>query len=163
MTQREPPRSHSPVQSVVRSLEKGIIIEPAKTRAGRRAIDLDDGTVDVLRSHIGHQLLRQIELEGAYRDSGLLFPGPLGEPLNPMALTRTYQSFARRLGVEGAKLHDLRHFHASVMLQNGASLLLVSRRLGHASVSTTGDVYGHLLPGAQKEAANAFAKAMRDA
>ncbi len=63
---------------------------------------------------------------------------------------------------EVVALHDLRHFHASVMLQNGASLLLVSRRLGHASVSTTGDVYGHLLPGAQKEAADAFAKAMEE-
>ena len=46
-------------------------------------------------------------------------------------------------------------------LQNGGSLLLVSRRPGHASISTTGDVYGHLLPGWQKEAANAFAKAMK--
>ena len=93
-------------------------------------------------------------------DNGLLFPGPLGDPLNPMTLTRVYQSYAKRLGLERARLHDLRHFHASVMLQNGASLLLVSRRLGHASVATTGDVYGHLMPGAQKEAANAFAKAM---
>ena len=90
----------------------------------------------------------------------LLFPGPLGNPLNPMTLTCVYQSYAKRLGLEKARLHDLRHFHASVMLQNGASLLLVSRRLGHASVATTGDVYGHLMPGAQKEAENAFAKAM---
>lgn len=150
----------SVVQSIGRSLEKGIIIEPTKTNAGRRAVDLDDGTVDVLRAHIGRQLLRRMELEGLYQDEGLLFPGPIGEPLNPMTLTRVYQSFAKRLGMERARLHDLRHFHASVMLQNGASLLLVSRRLGHASVATTGDVYGHLMPGAQKEAANAFARAM---
>ena len=148
------------VQSVGRTLQQGIVIEPTKTSAGRRAIDIDDGTVTILRVHIGEQVLRRMELEGVYQDNGLVFPGPLGEPLNPMALTRAYQSFAGRLGIESARLHDLRHFHASVMLQNGASLLLVSRRLGHASVSTTGDVYGHLLPGAQKEAANAFARAM---
>ena len=47
------------------------------------------------------------------------------------------------------------------MLQNGQSLLLVSKRLGHASISTTGDVYGHLLPGWQKEAAIAFACRVR--
>jgi len=150
----------SVVQSISRSLEKGIIVQPAKSNAGRRAVDLDDGTVNVLRAHVGRQLLRRMELEGLYQDEGLLFPGPLGEPLNPMALTRLYQSYAKRLGMERPRLHDLRHFHASVMLQNGASLLLVSRRLGHASVATTGDVYGHLMPGAQKEAANAFAKAM---
>ncbi len=44
------------------------------------------------------------------------------------------------------------------MLQNGQSLLLVSKRLGHATIATTGDIYGHLLPGWQKEAANPFAK-----
>ena len=76
--------------------------------------------------------------------------------------TRTYKSFAKRLGLAGAKVHDLRHFHASVMLQNGQTLLLVSKRLGHASVATTGDIYGHLLPGWQKEAASAFAKAMKE-
>ncbi len=101
-------------------------------------------------------------LEDAYEDRGLLFPGPLGNPLNPIALTKTFQSFARRVGLVGPKLHHLRHFHASVILQNGGSLLLVSKRLGHASIATTGDVYGHLMPGQQKEAANAFAKAMKE-
>jgi len=104
-----------------------------------------------------------MELGNAYQDNGLVFPGPLGEPLNPMKLTRAFQSLAKKQGVKGAKLHDLRHFHATVLLQNGESLLLVAKRLGHASVSTTGDVYGHLLPGWQKEAADGFAKVMRDA
>jgi len=150
------------VQTVGRSIHKGVIIEPTKTTYGRRNVDLDDDTVAVLRAHIGKQLLNRMELEGAYQDHGLVFPDLLGNPLNPMALTRAFQSFAKRLGLVGAKLHDLRHFHASVMLQNGQSLLLVSKRLGHASISTTGDIYGHLLPGWQKEAANAFAKAMRE-
>jgi len=150
------------VQTVGRSLYKGVIIEPTKTTYSRRNVDLDDDTVAVLRAHIGKQLLNRMELEEAYKDHGLVFPDQLGNPLNPMALTRAFQSFAMRLGLIGAKPHDLRHFHASVMLQNGQSLLLVSKRLGHASIATTGDIYGHLLPGWQKEAANAFAKTMRE-
>ena len=118
--------------------------------------------MSILRAHLGKQLLRRMELEGVYENNSLVFPGPLGQPLNPMALTRAFQAYAKRLGLEGAKPHDLRHFHASVMLQNGQSLLLVSKRLGHASIATTGDIYGHLLPGWQKEAANAFAKAMEE-
>lgn len=156
----------SVVQTISRSLHKGIIVEPTKTpktHDSRRMIDLDDETIGVLGAHLGKQLLHRMELEGAYDDNGLVFPGPLGQPLNPMAVTRGFsQSFAKRMGFNGAKVHDLRHFHASVMLQNGQSLLLVSKRLGHASISTTGDVYGHLLPGWQKEAANAFAKAMKE-
>ena len=103
-----------------------------------------------------------MELEGAYQDNGLVFAGPLGEPLNPMAATRAFRFFAKRLGLEGANVQGLRHFHVSVMLQNGQSLRLISKRLGHASISTTGDVYGHLLLGWQKDAAKTFAKAIRD-
>ncbi len=147
------------VQTVTRST-LGVTIQPTKNSYSRRSVDLDDGTVAVLRAHLGNQLLHRLELGGAYEDNALVFPGPLGKPLNPMTLTRAYQSYAKKLGQSKAKLHDLRHFHASVMLQNGESLLLVGRRLGHASIATTGDVYGHLLPGWQKEAANAFAKAM---
>jgi integrase len=58
------------------------------------------------------------------------------------------------------KLHDLRHFHVSLLLQSGQSPVLVSKRLGHSSVSMTLDVYGHLMPGWQREAAEVFAKAM---
>ena len=149
-------------QTLSRSVDQGLIFQPPKTNSGRRVIDLDEGTVEVLRSHQGQQLLYRVKLDGSYQENGLVFPGPLGEPLNPMAVTRTYQSFAKRLALAGAKVHDLRHFHASVMLQNGQTLLLVSKRLGHASVTTTGDIYGHLLPGWQKEAASAFAKAMKE-
>ena len=137
----------SVVQSLGRSLHKGLILEPTKTNAGRRSIDLDDGTVAILRAYLGKQLLRRMELEGTYEDNGLVFPSPSGAPIDPMSLTRTYQAFAKKIGLQGAKIHNLRHFHASVMLQSGESLILVSKRLGHASISTTGNVYGHLLPG----------------
>ena len=55
-----------------------------------------------------------------------------------MTVTLTFQSFAKRLGLEGAKVHHLLRFHASVLLQNGQGLLLVSKRLRHASTSTKG-------------------------
>ena len=148
------------VQTLSRSVECGLIFQLTKTTGGRRVIDLDDGTVAILRAHRRQQLLYKLQLDGAYQDNGLVYSGPIGGALNPMALTRLLKSLAKRLGLAGAKVHDLRHIHASVMLQSGQTLLLVSKRLGHASVATTGDIYGHLLPGWQKEAANAFAKAI---
>lgn len=138
------------------------MFQPPKTNAGRRTIDLDDATVAVLRAHQGQQLLLKTQLEGGYQDRGLVFPGPTGEPLNPMALNRAFRSLAKKACLlQGATIHTLRHFHASVMLQQ-QSLVLVSKRLGHASPSITANVYAHILPGWQKEAANAFAKAMEE-
>ena len=139
-------------------------METAKSAAGRRVVDLDETTVTILRSHIGRQLLHREEIGDAYQDTGLVFPNPLGQPINPMRLTRAFEALAAKLGFKGARarLHNQRHFHATVKRQSGASLLLVSKRLGHASVSTTGDIYGHLLPGWQKEAAGNFAKALEE-
>ena len=78
-----------------------------------------------------------------------------------MALTRALNRAAKRVDSKGVKIHDLRHFHASVLLQNGQNPVLVSKRLGHSTVSMTLDIYGHLMPGWQKEAANVFAMAMQ--
>jgi integrase len=150
------------VQTIGRSLE-GLIIQPPKTNAGRRTIDIDARTVDVLRSHQGRQLLEKLNGDAAYVDNDLVFANPFGEPINPMSLTRTFQSLCKALGLPSSPLHALRHFHASVMLQQNQSPVLVSKRLGHASVATTMDVYSHVLPGWQKEAADAFAKAMEEA
>ena len=147
------------VQTLGRSL-KGLTFEPPKTNSGRRSIDLDSRTVDVLRSHRGRQLLEKMKAEGAYEDKDLVFADPIGGVTNPMAVTRAFQSLARQVGLAKVRLHDLRHFHATVMLQQGQSPALVSKRLGHATVTTTMDIYSHVLPGWQKEAANAFAKAM---
>ena len=68
---------------------------------------------------------------------GPVFADPLGIPLNPMALTRAFQSLAKQQGLNGVRLHDLRHFHASVLFGLEESPVLVSKRLGHANVSTT--------------------------
>ena len=62
------------VQSVGRSIDKGVITEPTKTNAGRKAVDLDEGSVDVLRAHIGRQVLNRLELGEIYQDYGLLLP-----------------------------------------------------------------------------------------
>ena len=148
------------VGSLVRSAEKGLILEPPKSKASRRVIDLDDGTMQTLREHKVRQMEHRITLGQTYEDNDLVFPNQFGTSINPMALMRALDRAARRAGTKHIKLHDLRHFHASVLLQSGQNPVLVSKRLGHSTVSMTLDIYGHLLPGWQREAAEVFAKAM---
>ena len=148
------------VLSLVRSTELGVILEPPKRDSSRRVIDLDQATVDVLRQHRVRQMEHRLLIGQAYVDDGLVFADDLGQRKNPMSLTRAVQTLGKRIGENNLKPHDLRHFHASVLLQSGQSPVIVSKRLGHSSVSMTLDIYSHLLPGWQKEAADAFAKAM---
>ncbi len=57
---------------------------------------------------------------------------------------------------------SLRHFHSTVTLQSGQNPVVVSKRLGHANVSITSDIYAHALPGWQEQAADVCAQAMEE-
>ena len=96
----------------------------------------------------------------AYDDRGRVFAGLYGEWVSPARLYSTVKRYGRRVGCEGMSVRSLRHFHASVALQAGQNIVVVSKRLGHASVSVTSDIYAHSLPGWQKQTAEAIAAAM---
>jgi integrase len=61
------------------------------------------------------------------------------------------------------RLHDLRHTHATLLLLAREPVHVVSQRLGHASPVVTMTVYAHVLPGSQREAADLFARLVREA
>ena len=148
------------VQSLQRLKGKGLVFQPPKSAKSRRAIALDSSTIDLLREHRGNQLLRQVEMEGAYIDQGLVFPGPQGGPLDPSVLTRNFEKLVKKAGLQGVRLHDLRHFHATILLQQGTNPKIVQERLGHSSFAVTMDTYSHVVPGLQEQAAKDFASAM---
>ena len=58
------------------------------------------------------------------------------------------------------RFHDLRHWHASMLLREDTHPRVVQERLGHSSITLTMNTYSHVLPGLQEEAAEAFAGAM---
>ena len=59
-------------------------------------------------------------------------------------------------GIKRIRFHDLRHSHATLMLQNGEHPKVVSERLGHSKVGITLDLYSHVLPNLQSQAAERF-------
>ena len=66
---------------------------------------------------------------------------------------RTFQTIAQSLGFKGARLHDIRHAHATILLEQGVHPKIVQERLGHSSVLTTLDIYSHIVPSLQQVAA----------
>ena len=109
------------VQSLQRVKGQGLVFQAPKSAKSRRGISLDSDTVDMLREHRGKQLLKYVELDGAFFDQGLVFPGPLGAPIDPSVLTRTFEKLVRRMGLTNTSLHDLRHFHATLLLEQGTN------------------------------------------
>ena len=63
---------------------------------------------------------------------------------------------AKRFGLEEIRFHDARHSHASLLLKQGVHPKVDQERLGHATISTTLDLYSHVAPGLQEAAASGF-------
>ena len=80
-----------------------------------------------------------------------------GAPLSPQRTTHRFRRLVRRLrGVPAIRLHDVRHTHATLLLAAGVPIKVVSERLGHATIAMTLDVYAHVLPAMDREAAERF-------
>ena len=104
------------------------------------------------------QLMRSTELGPAWHDMWSVFTSHDGRPRDSSRVTPTFRKLANEADLSNVRLHDLRHSHASLMLQAEVHPKVVSERLGHASVNITLDTYGHVLFGVQEEAAERFAK-----
>jgi integrase len=145
---------HMPKCTCCGEVHKGLMIGPPKTKAGEsRAVELDGGTIGVLLAHRLAQDAERLEWGRAYTDHGLVFARENGSPLPLDHVTKRFHELAVAAGLRPIRLHGLRHGAASLMLAAGVDLALVSKRLGHSSISITSDTYSHLLEGVGREAA----------
>jgi integrase len=132
---------------------EGVQFSPTKTRNGRRTIALGDRTCEILRQHYDRQHETQKKAGEAWQEYGLIFTSANGTPIHFRNLLRDFKHLLKAAGLPIIRFHDLRHTAASIMLNYGIPVIVVSRRLGHAKPSITLDVYGHLIPSMQEEAA----------
>ena len=132
------------------------IIKEPKTAHSRRTISLPSSLVELFKVYRIDQELLRIQLGVSLGPEDFVFIRPDGSPLNPSAVTLAFQRIIKKAGLKAIRIHDLRHTHATWMLQAGVNPKVVSERLGHASVSITLDIYSHVLPGMQEAAAEKF-------
>ena len=146
-------------RSLVRLQNGTYVTDEPKTSSGARSLDLAPSTCLLLKQHRADQE-RDVELLGIpSSQANFVFGHPDGTPRTPSTVTQQFRRIASRAGLSGVRLHDLRHTHASLMLQQGTDIKTISTRLGHSSVAFTMDTYAHLLPGMQKAAMEKFEEA----
>jgi integrase len=126
---------------------------PLKTKAGCRTIVLGEKTIEKMREHLNRQEDERIKVGDKWENNNLIFPSTIGTPLDQFNLYRSFKGLLHEAGLPDIRFHDLRHTAASLMLNHGVPAIIVSKRLGHAKVSITLDIYGHLMPEMQNEAA----------
>ena len=143
------------------SLEKDRTVKTTKSNRNR-AVALDDRTVKMIRSWQTAQRERAMAAgEKLDRDPYLLSHAlDSGTPWRPDGATQLFRRLCKRAGVEGVRLHDLRHGSVSILLDGGGGLPTTWKRAGHSQTSTTANMYGHRVDGADRRAAVVLAAAI---
>lgn len=148
--------------SIVTGENSEVIIQDSlKNDASTRTISLDPIAMAALK----HQLLKRskdkLRAGQSYQDNGLIFAKPDGTPYSPKAITMWFIRRFAAFGRSDCSLHTLRHTHISTLLASGVDPVSVSKRVGHASVKMTLDVYGHFIPEKDEETAVLFAEILK--
>ncbi|MBI4574544.1 MAG: site-specific integrase [candidate division NC10 bacterium] len=138
--------------SIRRSVRKGRVGSPKSGKP--RTVDAPPSAVAVLRDWID---IARAEAAVRGKEATWMFPGVKGGTQDGRQVRAALRGCLKAVGIlRHFRLHDLRHTYASLAIQRGVPLLIVSRQLGHGSVAITDRVYGHLAPEATRQAALAW-------
>ena len=156
-------RTQIHVRQAVQAVSGGLVFKEPKTQKGRRIIDLPSLAVDELRCHKVEQAKNKLRLGPAYQDYDLVCAKPNGQPMHPICVSDGFSRWLKKAKLPHVRFHDLRHSHATQLLKQGINIKVISERLGHANIGITLEVYSHVLPSMQREAADSIDIALRSA
>lgn len=146
------------------SLKEGeIIVKSTKTK------DLREVSVPaVLMARLSKQKLRQqtkllaLGKTRQWPDHQFLFSDEYGKPLRPDSIGQFWTRFCERNKLRHIRFHDLRHTSATLLINKGVHAKVIQERLGHSTIGTTMNVYGHVLRKADQAAAEHFTNLLAD-
>ena len=131
--------------SVQYTPERGVYEDTPKTASSDRFVTLPVETMQLLKQYKAWQAQERLRLGEYYRDQGFLFSREDGRPINPSGIEKWLRGFSKRHNLPHINPHAFRHTMASLLYFNGVDSVSISKRLGHSQVSTTADIYAHII------------------
>lgn len=143
--------------NILYSPDIGIYEDTPKTATSDRWVSLPTETMQFLRKYQVWQNMERLRLGEYYQDRGYLFAQDNGSPMHPDSVTDWMNKFSKRHGLPHINPHAFRHTMASMLYFNGVDSVSISKRLGHAQVSTTANIYAHVMEAADQRNADILA------
>jgi integrase len=140
------------VQASLQRVGAQLVLTSPKTKRSRRAVPLPRAVVKVLKAHHDAQAVERARSE-VWVDDDLAFTTSIGTAIEPRNLSRHFEALRDRAKVRRVRFHDLRHSCASLLFELGVPLRMVMEILGHSQISTTSDIYTHVMPAQYREVA----------
>lgn len=133
------------VQKTIAYSSNKLYLKDPKTAKSRRLITVPHSVIAYLRKY---------KLMMPTNKLNVVVPGIRHELVYPHVLNTEYKKDIARLGMPPIRFHDLRHSHATLLLQLGENPKVIQERLGHDNIATTLDTYSHVLPSMQRAVAD---------
>ena len=151
----------SVVESAEQTKEGVRYKEPKSGRA--RTVSLSTTVLAELKAHRARQAEEQLRLGIRPDESSFVVAQIDGKPLQPRSLTHEWMRLIQKTTLPRIRFHDLRHTHATQLLSAGVHPKVASERLGHSTIGITLDLYSHVMPGMQADAAEQVDAALQAA
>ncbi len=140
--------------NILYSPDRGIYEDTPKTSTSTRYITLPPDTMRLLRQYKLWQAAERLRLGEYYQNNNFVFSQDNGKPMHPDSVTDWMNKFSKRNGLPHINPHAFRHTMASMLYFNGVDSVSISKRLGHAQVSTTANIYAHVMEEADQRNAD---------
>lgn len=151
-------RQHARVVEFASTLGWDLVASQGKSATATRTVDLDSGLVAVLQQQ---QEMQRFEARRAgYTVSDYLFTKPAGGSYHPQSLSKTLARLSELAGLPRLTAHGLRHTSATLMLASGVPPKVAAERLGHADATLFLNLYSHVTPTMQRDAADKLGQAL---
>ena len=140
------------VEETLERIDGQLILWAPKSARSRRTLALPGVCLDALKDQQARQNTWR-ESAVNWTESGLVFTTMIGTPIEPRNLNRHFGTVRERTDVPPVRFHDLRHTCATLLLASGEQPRVIMHVLGHSMISTTLDLYAHVLPASHLAAA----------
>ncbi|MCY8144339.1 tyrosine-type recombinase/integrase [Bacillus haynesii] len=140
---------------------QGLVLQSTKTKSGNRNIAITKEDIRELKAYKIKKQEQLLQVGMNLTGNHFVISAFGGEPVNPNTIHKQFLYDIKLAGVKRIRFHDLRHTHATIMLEIGENSKVVSERLGHANTSITLDKYSHVTQNLQKSSAENYSKALR--
>ena len=131
-----------------------VIVKCPKTQSGKRDLVVPAHLMQMLKAKRLWYLEQKLHFGGDFTDSDLVVCQPNGKPYHPDHFAKKFKRLLKENGLRDILFHDLRHTNASMMIASGIDIKVAQQRLGHSDVTTTLNIYSHVLNHANQAAAN---------
>ncbi|MGF7050668.1 integrase [Paenibacillus sp. DS2015] len=151
-------------QSMIHALKGNIIVKHPKTKDSNRNVALPKSMLEEMKNYYAYRLNERNDMGDDWRggDWFFMFSHPNGQPFHHERPYLWFRQFIKKNRFRYIRFHDLRHTSTTILINQGVHAKIISERLGHGSITTTMNIYGHALRPADQAAADKFESLLKN-